>query len=30
MNNRTVIDLPGVALVVIAIVVVVALFHGWG
>jgi hypothetical protein len=28
--NGTGINLPGVALVVIAVVVVVALFHGWG
>lgn len=30
MNNRTVVDLPGLALVVIAVVLVIALFHGWG
>jgi hypothetical protein len=29
MNNRTVIDLPGVALVVIALVAVIALLHWW-
>lgn len=28
--NGTGVNLPGVALVVIAVVVVVALFHGWG
>jgi hypothetical protein len=30
MNNRVGVDLPGLALVVIAVVVVIALFHGWG
>jgi hypothetical protein len=30
MPNGLGINLPGLALVVIAIVVVVALFHGWG
>jgi hypothetical protein len=28
--NGTGINLPGVSLVVIAVVVVIALFHGWG
>lgn len=28
--NGVGVNLPGVALVVIAIVVVIALFHGWG
>ena len=30
MNNKVGVDLPGLALVVIAIVVIIALFHGWG
>jgi hypothetical protein len=28
--NRTVIDLTGLALVVIAVLLIIALFHGWG
>jgi hypothetical protein len=28
--NGTGINLPGLALVVIAVVVIIALFHGWG
>lgn len=28
--NRTGIDLPALAVVVIAVVLVIALFHGWG
>jgi hypothetical protein len=30
MHDRTGINLPGVALIVIAVVLLVALFHGWG
>jgi hypothetical protein len=30
MNNGVGVNLPGLALVVIAVVLVVALFHGWG
>jgi hypothetical protein len=30
MPNGTGINLPGVALVVVAVVVTIALFHGWG
>ena len=30
MNDRTGINLPGVAQIVIADVLVIALFHGWG
>ena len=30
MNHRVGVDLPGLALVVIAVVVIIALFHGWG
>jgi hypothetical protein len=30
MRNGTVLDLPGIALIVIAVVLLIALFHGWG
>lgn len=30
MNDRVGINLPGLAQVVIAVVLVIALFHGWG
>jgi hypothetical protein len=30
VNDRTMINLPGLALIVIAVVLIVALFHGWG
>lgn len=28
--NRTMVDMTGLALVVIAVILVIALFHGWG
>jgi hypothetical protein len=30
MNDRTGVNLPAVALIVIAVVLLIALFHGWG
>jgi hypothetical protein len=30
MNDKTVVSLPGLAMVVIAVVLIIAVFHGWG
>lgn len=30
MNDKTVVSLPGLAWIVIAVVLIIALFHGWG